>query len=271
MASSSPARPRARETASFMKPTWRRTAWPSEAAFCSAMRSGSARRMATSVMVEDLRRSSSVRQASRAISHSIAMGTTMAAMVRNVVGRVTRSSRAEHRRVGADRGERERDADGRPDDAGDGGELERRVRRLLLQREDEAADAGAVVVGGDAVARGAGGPAACHAPARRGVGRALASAGVVEERFFVGRQLGGGRRRVGLGVGRQVSDAAPGRGGGNSCIGGVCLNGGSLPLSASVVLGALPSAGSERVGSGRTSPSSASSCVVVVRHCPVHA
>ncbi len=48
--------------------------------------------MATSVMVEDLRRSSSVRQASSAISHSSAMGTTMAATVRNVVGRLMRSS-----------------------------------------------------------------------------------------------------------------------------------------------------------------------------------
>ena len=92
MASSSPARPRARETASFMKPTWRRTAWPSEAAFCSARRSGSAKRMATSVMVEERRRSSSVRQARMAISHSSAIGTMMAAMVRKVVGRASSSS-----------------------------------------------------------------------------------------------------------------------------------------------------------------------------------
>ena len=70
MASSSPARPSAREIASFMNETWRRTAWPSEAADCSASRSGSARRIATSVMVEERRRSSSVRQASSASSHS---------------------------------------------------------------------------------------------------------------------------------------------------------------------------------------------------------
>ncbi len=100
--------------ASFMKPTWRRTAWPSEAAFCSARRSGSARRMATSVMVEERRRSSSVRQASRAISHSSAMGTTMAATVRKVVGRRDEVEPAEHRRVGADRGDGEGGADGAP-------------------------------------------------------------------------------------------------------------------------------------------------------------
>ena len=72
---------------------------------------------------------------------------------------------------------RKRGADGGPDDAGDRGILEGGVRRLLLQRIDQAADAGAVVVGGDAVARGAGGAAARDtAPAHASRSRARARA-----------------------------------------------------------------------------------------------
>ncbi len=78
--------------ASFMKETWRRTACPNEAICCSATRSGSANLMATSVMVEDLRRSSSARHDSRASSHSTAIGMTIAVTLKNVVGRETRSN-----------------------------------------------------------------------------------------------------------------------------------------------------------------------------------
>ncbi len=78
--------------ASFMNPTWRRTAWPSEAICCSATRSGSASRIATSVMVDDLRRSSSARQDNSASNHKTATGTTMAVTVKKVVGRDTRSN-----------------------------------------------------------------------------------------------------------------------------------------------------------------------------------
>ena len=76
-----------------MNDTCRRMDWPSEATDCSAMRSGSARRMATSVMVEERRRSSSARQASSARNHVTAIGTRTAATVRNVVGlaRICRS------------------------------------------------------------------------------------------------------------------------------------------------------------------------------------
>ena len=77
---------------------------------------------------------------------------------------------ADHRPGVGDRGEDEGNAEAAPDDARHAGELVGRVGRLLLQGEDEAADAGAVVVGGDAVARGTGGAAARHAAARDAVG-----------------------------------------------------------------------------------------------------
>ncbi len=78
--------------ASFMKETWRRTACPSEAIDCSAARSGSASLMATSVMVDDLSRSSSARQDRSASSHSTAIGTAIAVKVKKVAGRDTRSN-----------------------------------------------------------------------------------------------------------------------------------------------------------------------------------
>ena len=81
----------------------------------------------------------------------------------------------QHRRIGAQRHDAEGDAYGRPDDADGSSKLERGVRGLLLQRVDEAADAGAVIVGGDAVAGGAGraaaGDAAPRRPGRLGIGR----------------------------------------------------------------------------------------------------
>ena len=48
----------ARETASFMKFSCLRTDWPREATACSALRSGSARRIATSVIADDRKRRS---------------------------------------------------------------------------------------------------------------------------------------------------------------------------------------------------------------------
>ena len=65
--------------ASFMNETWRRTAWPSEAADCSAPRSGSARRTATSVMAEDISLSSCARHASMARNQNRAIGRQMVA------------------------------------------------------------------------------------------------------------------------------------------------------------------------------------------------
>jgi len=52
----------------------------------SAIRSGSASLIATSVIVEDLSRNSSARQLSSASSQITAIGTTIAVAVRNVVG-----------------------------------------------------------------------------------------------------------------------------------------------------------------------------------------
>ena len=167
IASSSPARPSAREIASFMNETCRRTACPSEAADCSARRSGSARRMATSVIVDDLRRSSSARQASSATTHITPIGHDDGGEGEEGGGARQQVEPAHDRSARAERQQR-KDAVpmARPDDAGDGGILEDGVRRLLLQRENQAADARAVVVGGDAVARGTGGAAPRHAPAR---------------------------------------------------------------------------------------------------------
>ena len=85
-ASSSPARPSAREIASFMNETCRRTAWPSEAADCSAARSGSARRTATSVMAEDISFSSCARHASIARNQNSAMGRKMVAATMIIIG-----------------------------------------------------------------------------------------------------------------------------------------------------------------------------------------
>ena len=240
-----------------MKPTWRRTAWPSEAAFCSAKRSGSARRMATSVMVEDRRRSSSVRQASKAINHSSAMGTTMAAMVRNVVGRVTRSSQPS---TGASLPIETR-ANAAPmaaqmmlamvanlNGAFDGFCCSAKMRPPMLGPSSLAA------------MRLREGPAGRRRAMRR------RGAAVAEGSVSAGASMSGFSPAGCSGGAAEASDVDPedarGRGGGTISFGGVCSNGGSLASSAEVVLGALPSVGIERVGSGRTSPSCASSLLL---------
>ena len=87
-ASSSPARPSAREMASFMNDTCRRTAWPSDAAACSAPRSGSASRTATSVMAEDMSLSSCARTASMARNQNRAIGRPMVASTTIIIGLV---------------------------------------------------------------------------------------------------------------------------------------------------------------------------------------
>ncbi len=72
--------------ASFMNETWRRTAWPREAADCSAARSGSASRTATSVMAADMSFSSCARQASMARNQNSAMGRKIVAATIIMVG-----------------------------------------------------------------------------------------------------------------------------------------------------------------------------------------
>ena len=71
-----------------MNETCRRTAWPSEAADCSAARSGSARRTATSVMAEDISFSSWARQASSARNQNSAIGRQMVAAATTIIGLV---------------------------------------------------------------------------------------------------------------------------------------------------------------------------------------
>ena len=69
-----------------MNETCRRTAWPSEAADCSAARSGSARRTATSVMAEDISLSSCARQASSARNQNSAIGKQIVAAATTIIG-----------------------------------------------------------------------------------------------------------------------------------------------------------------------------------------
>src|SRR3990170_829748 len=78
MASSSLARPMAREMASFIAATWRLMVCPTEATDCSASLSGSASRTATSVMAEAMRRSSWARQTRSARNQKMTIGTRMA-------------------------------------------------------------------------------------------------------------------------------------------------------------------------------------------------
>ena len=77
--------------ASFMWLTWRRTAWPTEAICCSAMRSGSASRIATSVIAEDISLSSCARQAINASSQNSAIGMRIVAASVIAVGRESNS------------------------------------------------------------------------------------------------------------------------------------------------------------------------------------
>ena len=69
-----------------MNETCRRTAWPSEAADCSAARSGSASRTATSVMAEDISFSSWARQASSARNQNSAIGRSTVASTATSIG-----------------------------------------------------------------------------------------------------------------------------------------------------------------------------------------
>src|SRR6185503_10336293 len=72
--------------ASFMNETCRRTACPSEAADCSAARSGSASRTATSVIADDISLSSCARQASSAKNQNSAIGRQMVAAATTIIG-----------------------------------------------------------------------------------------------------------------------------------------------------------------------------------------
>jgi hypothetical protein len=71
-----------------MNDTCRRTAWPSDAAACSAPRSGSASRTATSVMAEDMSFSSCARTASMARNQNRAIGRPMVASTTTIIGLV---------------------------------------------------------------------------------------------------------------------------------------------------------------------------------------
>jgi hypothetical protein len=74
--------------ASFMNETCRRTAWPSDAAACSAPRSGSASRTATSVMAEDISFNSCARTASMARNQNKAIGRPIVASTTIIIGLV---------------------------------------------------------------------------------------------------------------------------------------------------------------------------------------
>ena len=69
-----------------MNETCRRTAWPSEAADCSAARSGSASRTATSVMADDISFNSCARQTSSARNQNSAIGKLMVAAATTIIG-----------------------------------------------------------------------------------------------------------------------------------------------------------------------------------------
>src|SRR3990172_4536663 len=78
MASSSLARPMAREMASFIAATWRLMVCPTEATDCGASLGGGGSRTATSVMAEAMRRSSWARQTRSARNQKMTIGTRMA-------------------------------------------------------------------------------------------------------------------------------------------------------------------------------------------------
>ena len=110
-----------------MNETCRRTAWPSEAADCSAARSGSARRTATSVMADDISLSSWARHASSAKNQKSAMGSSTIAMTATSIG-PEKTDPPE-----ANIGPSEDSAYGEPYQRCDSRNLERPVGRLLLQ------------------------------------------------------------------------------------------------------------------------------------------
>ena len=71
-----------------MNETCRRTAWPSEAADCSAARSGSASRTATSVIADDINFSSCARHTSSARNQNSAIGKLIVAAATTIIGLV---------------------------------------------------------------------------------------------------------------------------------------------------------------------------------------
>ena len=150
--------------ASFMNETCRRTAWPSEAADCSAARSGSASRTATSVMAEDINFSSWARQASSARNQNSAIGSRR--WLRRPPSSDWRRTSCRWRDVGASHGPRQQGADGKPAARCRRRQLEGAAGGLLLQSEDQAADGGRIVVGGNLGARRTRWPALGGAPAR---------------------------------------------------------------------------------------------------------
>ena len=114
------------------------------------MRSGSASRTATSVMAEDIRRSSCARQTRIARNQNSAMGMMTVAMTATMAGLESRSAvLPEVSKCLLEDGPGQNQAEDEPDDRGDERDQKRRPRRPLLQRVDQAADGRHVVVGGN--------------------------------------------------------------------------------------------------------------------------
>ena len=181
-----------------MNETCRRTAWPSEAADCSAARSGSARRTATSVMAEDISLSSWARQASSARNQNSAIGRQMVAAATTSIGLAKKSRRGP---VGREHGPHQQGADGKPAARRARRQLEGPARRLLLQSEDQAADGGGIVVGGNLRARRTGRPPLGGTPAALGA----TGLGVVAAAGLAGLERAEAARGHGRGVVRGVA------------------------------------------------------------------
>ncbi len=186
MASSSLARPMAREMASFIAATWRLMVCPTEATDCSASRSGSASRTATSVMAEAMRRSSCARQTRSARNQKMTIGTRTATAAVSAEALPSRPESPAEADLGRDQAEGEKAADEEPGHRGDERHQEGRARRPLLEGEDQPADRWNVVIGG-------GGKTALRRRARRAT-RADELAG--RWRGALARRLGELRRRL---------------------------------------------------------------------------
>ena len=177
MASSSLARPMAREMASFIAATCRRMVWPTEATDCSASRSGSASLTATSVMAEAMRRSSCARQTSSARNQKMTMGTRMATAAVSAEALPTRPETPPELTWAEIRPKAKKPPMMNQATEAASAIRNGRARRPLLEREDQAADRRHVVIGGcgeTALRRRPGRPARPDELLRRRRWRALA-------------------------------------------------------------------------------------------------
>ena len=135
-----------------MNETCRRTACPSEAADCSAARSGSASRTATSVIAEDINFSSCARQASSARNQNSAIGRQTVAAATTIIGLAKNELPAGATSEAAIAHASRAPTASQPPDA-PAASWKGAARGLLLQSEDQAADRGRIVIGGDLGAR----------------------------------------------------------------------------------------------------------------------